>query len=83
MRGVLRGGSREGVGLLQPRGAPGRALARYDGPGGTEFISQKVFIKSTPTKIRQLILYHYLYQECIDEFVRKLAFAERLHKHFL
>ena len=36
MRGVLRGGGREGVGLLQPRGAPGRALARYDGPGGTE-----------------------------------------------
>ena len=46
------------------------------------FISQKVSMKlflqkSISAQIRQLVLYHYVYTEYVDGFVRKLSFKKR------
>jgi len=40
-----------------------------------EFVQQKLVLP----QIRQLILYHYCYEELVDEFVRELTFAKQLY----
>ena len=49
----------------------------------TESVYKVVLQKSIPTQIRQLILYVSNNEGYVDEFVRELAFAERLSGHFL
>ena len=46
----------------------------------TESVYNTVLQKSIPPKIRQLILYYYLYKEHVVEFVRELTLAKRLYK---
>ena len=49
----------------------------------TESVYKVVLQKSIPAKIRQLMLYISDYKGYVDGFVRQLAFAKRLYKHFL
>ena len=49
----------------------------------TESMYAVVLKKSIPAQISQLILYYYWYKEEVDGFARELAFAKRVHEHFL
>ena len=46
----------------------------------TESVYNVVLKNSTPAKICQLILYYYLYEEQVGEFVRELTFVKRRYK---
>ena len=47
----------------------------------TESVYKVVLKKSIPAQIRQLIRYHYEYEEYVDRCVRELTCARRLYKH--
>ena len=57
-----------------------RTLKSAEEPRETQSTFKVVLQKSNPQKIRQLILFYYLYKEHVDEFVCALTFAKTSSK---